>query len=55
MGVDIEQNAKEEYKRGLKCCLWGTFTVEMTREQLISFVGFLDAQIEHERFDHVFH
>lgn len=37
-----QRDAHRYLERGLKCVLWGRKTQEMSREDLISFIGFLD-------------
>lgn len=37
-----EDDIKRYIPRGMKCSLWGHDTKDMTRDELIGFVGFLD-------------
>lgn len=52
MGINIERDAKKEYERGLKCHLWGVDVKDMTKDELVVFVGFLDELVAYERQFH---
>lgn len=39
------------YERGLRCVLWGRKAEDMTRDELVTFVGYLDEMLEAERLD----
>lgn len=40
---------EELYHRGSTCVLWGHKATDMSIEELLIFIGFLDQVIEHER------
>jgi len=46
--VIVEHN-EVLYERGKQCSLWDVDAVDMTREQLLVFIGFLDELVEMER------
>jgi hypothetical protein len=42
MKVEMDPHNKAEYENGLKCSWHAKSTVEMSREELIAFIGMLD-------------
>ena len=47
--MPFEDDVKKYIARGSLCELWGRPVANMTREQLIGFIGFLDELVELER------
>lgn len=48
--INIARDARREFDNGMKCELWGHPAKDMTHDELIVFVGYLNEVVTHELY-----